>query len=144
MKWFLASTILGVLLICGCIFSGKGRGGAGSPGGGSTGKAVSAPAAQKAATNGNPQAVSTNLSSERAANQAITKAATNSQSVGGAINAPGGVSFGGGVGTGEHGGIFWFYVALGVGFLVWLVLAIWHRVHVRHRTYAHEPPNAES
>jgi len=70
------------------------------------------------------------VNTERAANTAITRAATNSPNIAGTVAAPGGTSLSG-TGTGEYGAMFWFYVGLDVVFLVWLVLAIRHRVHVR-------------
>lgn len=126
MKRFLVFTVLAALMLWASISIAKDRGEADSQGRNATGTA-----AQQAATNGAYSSISTNLNSERAANQALTKAATNSQSVGGPVNAPGGVSFGGGTGTGEHGFMYWFYIGLGIFFLIWLVLAIVHRAHVR-------------
>lgn len=100
--------------------------GTGAPGHAGTNRVSSPSAAENIATNtGAVNSIGTNLSTERAANRAITRAATNSQSSG----TP--AFFGPGTGTGRHGPIFWFYVALDVAFLVWLVLAIWHRVQVR-------------
>lgn len=128
MKRFL--TILCLLLLFGCGGKPKNQGAASSPGGAETNAAANnAPAAQQAATNGAYNKIGTNVNSERAANQALTRAATNSPNIGGNTTAPGGTAIHSGTATGERGATFWIYVALDVAFLVWLVLAIRKRVH---------------
>ena len=116
------------LILVGCGAASDKHGGANSPGGKAAGSASSPPAAQQAATNGAYNNIGTNVNSERAANAALTHAATNSPNIGGTTAAPGGTSIHGGTGTGDFGFMCWIYVVLDVGFLVWLVLAIRHRV----------------
>lgn len=126
MKVLLA--IVCCVLMVGCGVASDKRGGANTPGGKAAGSATSPPAAQRAATNGAYNKVGTNVNAERSANAALTHAATNAPDIGGAVAAPGGTAIHGGTGTGDFGLIFWIYVALDVGFLVWLILAIRHRV----------------
>lgn len=126
------------LLVAGCGAASKEKGGANSPGGQAAGSSASPPAAaQQAATNGAYNQIGTNVSTERAANAALANAATNAPNIGGAVAAPGGTAIHGGTGTGDFGTMFWIYVALDAGFLVWLVLAI--RRRLRKPSPAGEP-----
>lgn len=126
MKYWLG--ILCALLLLGCGGKLANQGGTSSPGGVGSDSLVGPAAAAHAATNGAYKSIGTNVSAERAANKALANAATNAPSIGGNVTAPGGTSIRGGTGTGKHNAVFWVYVALGVGFLAWLVLAIHHRL----------------
>ena len=154
MKQFFTFVLIFAMLADGCALFHEHRGRAGSPGGTAAGGTTNAPASPNAPTKPapvnqnepNPAAraeqqgaanlnVSTNIQSEHEANAALANSAMNGQFAGGYAQRPGG-AFSGGIGTGEHGVLFWFYVALGIAFLVWLVAAIRHRVHVHREATA--------
>jgi hypothetical protein len=118
-------------LLAGCASRGTHRGGAATPGDQTTGAFMDSKTdvAPNSAGITNEESAASQKPTEDAAKD--YRAATNAKNSGGAGAGAGGTLFGRGTGTGGAGPLFWFYVALGIVFLVWLIFAILHRVRRR-------------
>lgn len=127
MRLLPACLLLCATLLSGCASGKEHRGQASTPGAVESGGQTSVPAAPSVSARESRAKVGTNIFSERAANAALSNVAANPE----AAERTGltGTHFG--LGTGEHGPLFWFYVLLGIAFLSWLALAIRHRVRNR-------------
>jgi hypothetical protein len=122
-------TLIGFLLT-GCASRGAHRGAATPPGGQTTGAFADSKtdvAPNNAGVTNEESAASQKPTADEAKDY---RAATNAKNSGGA-GVPGGTLFGRGTGTKGAGPLFWFYVGLGIVFLIWLMLAIMYRVRAR-------------